>query len=229
LNPARHSLLRDLPEEERPRERLARLGAPALSDRELLAILLRTGRKGENALDRAERVLSEAGGIGRLSTFSVGQLVKACGLGRVQAVMLSAALELAGRARVETIGREKFTSPERVAEYLGRRHARKTQESTGVLLLDAKHRLVKDVECYRGTIDRAVVEPREILKSALLEDAAAMILYHNHPSGDPAPSGEDLDFTRRLKKAAEMVGVRLVDHVVVAREGSVSLRERGLL
>jgi DNA repair protein RadC len=229
MKPARPSLLRDLPEEERPRERLARLGAPALSDRELLAILLRTGRKGENALDRAERVLSEAGGIGRLSTFSVGQLVKACGLGRVQAVMLSAALELAGRARVEAIGREKFTSPERVAEYLVRRHARKTQESTGVLLLDAKHRLVKDVDCYRGTIDRAVVEPREILKSALLEDAAAMILYHNHPSGDPAPSSEDLDFTRRLKKAAEMVGVRLVDHVVVAREGTVSLRERGLV
>jgi DNA repair protein RadC len=229
VKPAKASLLRDLPEEERPRERLSRLGASALSDRELLAILLRTGRKGENALDRAERVLKEAGGVGRLSTFSVGQLVKSCGLGRVQAVVLLAALELAGRARTETIGREKFTSPERVAEYLARRHARKTQESTGVLLLDAKHRLVKDVECYRGTIDRAVVEPREILKSALLEDAAAMILYHNHPSGDPAPSSEDLDFTRRLKRAAEMIGVRLVDHVVVAREGSVSLRERGLL
>ena len=229
MKPAKASLLRDLPEEERPRERLSRLGASALSDRELLAILLRTGRKGENALDRAERVLKEAGGVGRLSTFSVGQLVKSCGLGRVQAVVLLAALELAGRARTETIGREKFTSPERVAEYLARRHARKTQESTGVLLLDAKHRLVKDVECYRGTIDRAVVEPREILKSALLEDAAAMILYHNHPSGDPAPSSEDLDFTRRLKRAAEMIGVRLVDHVVVAREGSVSLRERGLL
>lgn len=229
MKPAKASLLRELPEHERPRERLERLGAGALSDRELLAILLRSGRRGENALDLAERVLREAGGLARLSTFSAGQLVKACGLGRVQALVIAAALELAGRARVESLGREKFTSPDRVAEYLARRHARKTQESTGVLLLDAKHRLVKDVECYRGTIDRAVVEPREILKSALLEDAAAIILYHNHPSGDPAPSGEDVDFTRRLKKAAETVGVRLVDHIVVAREGSVSLRERGLL
>ena len=223
------SLLRDLPEEERPRERLSRLGASALSERELLAILLRSGRRGENALDLAARVIRDADGLGRLSTFSVGQLVKACGLGRVQAVTLSAALELAGRVRAETIGREKFTSAERVAEYLERRHARKTQESTGVLLLDAKHRLLKDFECYRGTIDRAVVEPREILKRALLEDAAAIILYHNHPSGDPTPSPDDLEFTRRLRKAAELVGVRLLDHVVVGREGSVSLRERGLL
>ena len=221
------SLVRDLPREERPRERLDRVGAASLADRELLAILLRTGKRGESAIDLAERVLRAAGGVSRLSTLSVGQLVKA-GLGRVQAVTVCAALELAGRSGAAADGRERFIATERVAAYLERRHARNAQESTGVLLLDSRHRLLKDAECYRGTIDRAVVEPREILKSALLEDAAAMILYHNHPSGDATPSSEDLEFTRRLKKAADLVGVRLLDHVVVGREGSVSLRERGL-
>ena len=222
------SLLRDLPEEDRPRERFERLGAGALADHELLAILLRTGRRGESAVALAQAVLREAGGLSRLSTLAPPQLVK-LRLGRVQAVTLSAAIELAARMEKESLGREKFSSPERVSTYLTRLYGRRSQESTGVLLLDAKHRLLKDRECYRGTIDRAVVEPREVLKQALLEDAAAMILYHNHPSGDPAPSPEDLEFTRRLKHAADLVGVRFLDHVVVGRRGSVSLRERGLL
>jgi DNA repair protein RadC len=222
------SMLRDLPEEERPRERLDRLGPEALAHHELLAILLRSGRRGESAVALAQAVLKEAGGLGRLSTLSPAQLVR-LRLGRVQAVTLKAAIELAARMGNEALSREKFSSPERVGEYLSRLYGRRTQESTGVLLLDAKHRLVKDRECYLGTIDRAVVEPREILKQALLEEAAAMILYHNHPSGDAAPSPEDVDFTRRLRQAADLVGVRLLDHVVVGRGGWVSLRERGLL
>jgi DNA repair protein RadC len=222
------SLLRDLPEEERPRERLDRLGAKALAHHELLAILLRSGRPGESAVALAQAVLKEAGGLGRLSTLSAGQLVK-LRLGKVQAVTLSAAIELAARMGNEGVVREKFSSPDLVAEYLTRLYGRRTQESTGVLLLDARNRLLRDRECYVGTIDRAVVEPREILKQALLEDAASMILYHNHPSGDPSPSAEDVEFTRRLMRAADLVGVRLVDHVVVGRSGCASLRERGLL
>jgi len=222
------SLLRDLPEEERPRERLDRLGATALTNSELLAILLRSGRRGESAVALAQAVLKEAGGLERLSTLSPGQLVK-LRLGRVQALTLSAAIELAARMGNETLVREKFSDPGRVEAYLKRLYARRTQESTGVLLLDARHRLLRDRECYVGTVDRALVEPREILKQALLEDAAAMILYHNHPSGDPAPSAEDVEFTRRLKHAADLVGVRLLDHVVVGRSGCASLRERGLL
>jgi DNA repair protein RadC len=221
------SLLRDLPEEERPRERLDRLGAKALTHSELLAILLRAGRRGESAVALAEAVLKEAGGLERLSTLSPGQLVK-LRLGRVQALTLSAAIELAARMGNETLVREKFSDPARVEAYLKRLYGRRTQESTGVLLLDARHGLLRDRECYLGTIDRALVEPREILKQALLEDAAAMILYHNHPSGDPAPSAEDIEFTRRLKHAADLVGVRLLDHVVVGRSGCASLRERGL-
>ncbi|HET9795520.1 MAG TPA: UPF0758 domain-containing protein, partial [Thermoanaerobaculia bacterium] len=171
------SMLRDLPEEERPRERLDRLGPKALAHHELLAILLRTGRRGESSVALAQAVLKEAGGLARLSTLSAGQLVK-LRLGRVQALTLSAAIELAARMGSDEVAREKFSSPERVATYLTRLYARRTQESTGVLLLDARHRLLRDRECYTGTIDRALVEPREILKQALLEDAAAMILYH---------------------------------------------------
>ncbi|MGH9440680.1 MAG: RadC family protein [Thermoanaerobaculia bacterium] len=223
------SLLRDLPSSERPRERLTRLGADALKTEELLAILLRTGRKGEGALALAESILAGAGGLGRLATLSVSQLVKANRLGPVQAVTLAAALELARRVSTEKIQGLKFTSPEIVERYLVENHGRHTQERTGALLLDAKHRLIKDVECYRGTLDRALVEPREICKNALLEDAAAVILYHNHPSGDPSPSAEDEEFTRRLRRAAEAVGIRLLDHVVVGRSGCVSLKERGVL
>ena len=223
------SLLRDLPEEDRPRERLERFGARSLAPHELLAILLRSGRRGEGAVALAQSVLKEAGGLGRLSTLSAKQLER-FGLGRVQALTLEAAVELAARMASETApGGEPFSSPERVHRYLSQLYGRRTQESTGVLLLDARHRLVRDRECYRGTIDRALVEPREILKQALLEDASAMILYHNHPSGDATPSSEDLDVTRRLKKAAALVGLRLLDHVVVGRGGCESLRERGLV
>ncbi len=222
------SLLRDLPEEERPRERLDRLGPKALANHELLAIVLRSGRRGESAVALAQAVLKQAGGLARLSTLSAGQLVR-LRLGKVQALTLAAAIELAARMGSEALVREKFSNPERVAAYLSRLYGRRTQESTGVLLLDSRHRLLRDRECYLGTIDRALVEPREILKQALLEDAAAMILYHNHPSGDAAPSAEDVEFTRRLRHAADLVGVRLVDHVIVGRGGCQSLRERGLL
>ena len=222
------SLLRDLPSDERPRERLARVGAEALKTEELLAILLRTGRKGEGALALAQAILSDAGGIGRLSTFSVPQL-EANRLGHVQAITLAAALELARRVSNENVERRKFSNPKVVEEYLAANHGRHTQERTGVLLLDAKHRLIKDLECYRGTLDRALVEPREICKNALLEDAAAVILYHNHPSGDPAPSAEDEEFTRRLRRAVESLVIRLLDHVIVGQTGCVSLKERGVL
>ena len=223
------SLLRDLPSSERPRERLARLGAEALKTEELLAILLRTGRKGEGALALAQAILGNAGGVGRLATFSVPQLVKANRLGQVQAVTLAAALELARRVSTEKVERLKFSDPDVVERYLMENHGRHSQERTGVLLLDARNRLIKDLECYRGTLDRALVEPREICKNALLEDAAAVILYHNHPSGDPAPSAEDEEFTRRLRRAAESLGIRLLDHVIVGRSGCVSLKKRGVL
>jgi DNA repair protein RadC len=222
------SRLRDLPEEERPRERLVRLGAAALSDRELLAILLRVGKRRESALTLAQSILEEAGGVVPLSLLSVPQLVKKHRLGPVQAITVAAALEFSRRASASAPRRTKFASPQEVTHYLRVKHAHRTQETTGALYLDAKNRLLKDSELYRGTLDRALVAPREILKEAILEDAAAVIVYHNHPSGDPEPSAEDLRFTELLRRAAMDVGVNLVDHIIVGREGCVSFRERGL-
>src|ERR1700687_3329906 len=127
-------------------------------------------------------------------------------------------------------GRDLLNEPRVVKEFLRRSQADDTQERTGALFLNARNRLLKnDPEIYRGTLDRAVVEPREILKRALLARAAGLILYHNHPSGDPSPSREDREFTRRLAPAAEALGVRLLDHIVVGREGCISFREAGLM
>jgi DNA repair protein RadC len=222
--------IRDLPAEERPRERLARAGPAALSGEELLALLLGSGARGTSALDTARRLLS-VHGLAGLASLSGSELAREKGVGRARASAIEAAIEIGRRLAAETLSaRDLFNEPALVKEYLRRTHGDGTQERTGALYLNARNRLVRDdPEIYRGTLDRAVVEPRELLKRALLSNAAALIVYHNHPSGDPSPSREDREFTRRLASAADLVGLRLLDHVVVGREGCVSFREAGLL
>jgi DNA repair protein RadC len=221
----------DLPLAERPRERLARLGAAALSGEELLALLLGSGLRGESALDSARRILSAHGGLAGLAGLSGAELRRERGVKKARGSVIEAALEIGRRLAAEALsGRDLLNEPSLVKEYLRRARGDGAQERTGVLYLNARNRLLKDdPEIYRGTLDRAVVEPREILKRALLANAAGLILYHNHPSGDPSPSREDREFTRRLSAAAESVGLRLLDHVVVGREGCVSFREAGLM
>jgi DNA repair protein RadC len=223
--------IRDLPPTERPRERLLRLGAGALTHEELLALLLRTGLPGEGALDRARTLLAAHGGLAGLAGATAAELASERGVGPARAAAIAAALEIARRLPAETLSeRDLFNEPRLVMEYLRRSQADDAQERTGALYLNARHRLLKnDPDIYRGTLDRAVVEPREILRRALLGRAAAIIVYHNHPSGDATPSREDREFTRRLASAAEAVGVRLLDHIVVGRDGCVSFREAGLL
>jgi DNA repair protein RadC len=229
--PLRAFRICDLPSDERPRERLLRLGPGALSNEELLALLLRTGIPGESALDRARSLLASRGGLIGLSGVSPEELASERGIGPTRASAIAAALEISRRLPAETLaGRDLLNEPRLVKDYLRQCQSDDAQERTGALYLNARNRLLKnDPEIYRGTLDRAVVEPREILRRALLGKAAAVILYHNHPSGDPTPSREDREFTRRLAAAAEAVGVRLLDHVVVGREGCVSFRESGLL
>ena len=223
--------IHDLPSEERPRERLLRLGPAALTNEELLSLLLRTGIPGESALERARGLLAVHGGLCGLAGIGPEELAGERGVGPARACTIAAAVEIARRLPTETLaGRDLFNEPGLVKEFLRRSQADDSQERTGSLFLNARNRLLKnDPEIYRGTLDRAVVEPREILRRALLTKAAGVILYHNHPSGDPTPSREDRDFTRRLGAAAEAVGVRLLDHIVVGREGCLSFREAGLL
>ncbi|MGH9361869.1 MAG: RadC family protein [Thermoanaerobaculia bacterium] len=222
------SLIGELPETERPRERLLAYGSHALSDAELLAILLRSGRPGCSAVQLAVELLREAEGLAGIPAMTQ-HVLRRHYLGPAKIATLFAALELGRRfARQQLPEREPMTRPAEVVRYLALRYAVRDQEVVGALFLDGRNRLLADRELFRGTLTRAAVEPREILKESLLRGAAGMLLFHTHPSGDPSPSTEDLLFTRRLAEAGELVGVRLVDHLIVGGGGRwVSLHERG--
>jgi DNA repair protein RadC len=227
--PGHDSLIREMPEQERPRERLlAMRGAGALSDAELVAVLLRVGHEGLSVLGMARAVLDEHGGLSGLLGADQKTLRRR-GLGDAKAASLLAAIEIGRRlARGELRGRDLLTRPADVARYLVLKYQRRDQEMMGALYLDVRHRLIGDREIFRGTMHRAAVEPREILKECLLLGAAGIALFHTHPSGDPTPSTEDVMFTRRMATAAEVLGIELVDHLVLGATGRwVSLRERG--
>jgi DNA repair protein RadC len=220
-------LIKEIPEDERPRERLVAMGSGALSDAELIAVLLRVGHEGSSALMLASALLREHGGLSGLLGAKVATL-KRRGLGNAKAASLLAAVEIGRRlAREQLPARRPLTRPAEVARYLVLQYQQRDQEVMGALFLDVRHRLIGDMEIFRGTLHRAAVEPREILKECLLRGAAGAVLFHTHPSGDPTPSSEDMLFTRRMAEAAAVVGVELVDHLVLGATGRwVSLRER---
>jgi len=220
--------LSDLPREERPRERLARLGAPALSSRELLAVLLGTGSRGSSAIDLAESLLGH--GLHALAARSVQDLQRTRGLGRAKATRLLAALELGARLGSDE-GRDapSFQSPEETARYLLPRYASRPVETFGLLALDARHRLRREAVVSVGCLTSSLVHPREVFQEAVLSRAAALVLFHNHPSGDPEPSAEDLALTRRLAAAGTLMGIEVLDHLVLGAGRYVSLKERGAL
>lgn len=224
----RSDFVREVPVAERPRERLLENGSSALTDTELVAILLRTGRRGLSVVDLARRLLRKWGGLAGLLGVTP-EALRQNGLGPAKSAVLLAAIEIGRRlARARLPEREPLANAEAVASYLGLRYSLKDQEVMGALYLDTRNRLIAESEIYRGTLNRAAVEPRALLKQALLRDAAALILFHTHPSGDPAPSVEDLTFTRRMSEAGQVIGVTLVDHLIVAAAGRwVSMRQRG--
>ena len=194
----------------------------------MLAILLRTGRPGASAIEVAREIVTAIGGLpGLAGTGAQGLLRK--GLGEAKAAALLAAAEVGRRlARNDAVERAVLGAPAAVASYLALRYGVRDQEVMGALYLDTRNRLLAERELYRGTVNRAAVEPRAILKEGLLHGACGMVVFHTHPSGDPSPSPEDLAFTRRLAEGGELVGVRLVDHLILGGVGRwVSLRERG--
>ncbi len=221
------ALIRDMDLLERPRERLLANGSAALADSELVAILLRTGGAGRSAVALARELLREMGGLPGLVGIGA-DAVRRPGLGDAKAAAVLAAVEIARRlARAEIPDRLPLSRPEAVARYLAMRYGNRGQEVFGVLFLDSRSRLLAELEIFRGTLQRASVEPRQIFKEALLRNAASLIVFHNHPSGDPSPSAEDLAFTRRLVASGEVVGVRLLDHLILGGSGAwVSLRSR---
>ena len=218
---------RKLPDEDQPRERILSHGGSALSDAELLSCLLLGGAR-LDSLEAAQELICELGGLGGLLLARERDLVFS-GIGPARRASLLAAVELSRRlARVRMPRRDLLDRPDSVASYLSLRYAQADQEVMGALYLDVRNRLIAEGDIYRGTLSRAAVEPRTIIKTGLLCSASGFILFHTHPSGDPSPSAEDLTFTRRMAEAGELVGVKLLDHIILGSAGRwVSLGRRG--
>ena len=220
----------DGPAEDRPRERLYHKGPDSLSDTELLAIHLGTGLAGRSTLDIARDLLGRYGSLSRLAGRGVSELAAVRGVGRVKAVQLAATFEITRRLRSRNgTSRVVLGSPEQVYARYGPPMEDLQKEVFRVALLDAQNGLLRDVVVSEGTLSASLVHPREVFKPAILESAASIILLHNHPSGDPTPSREDLRLTRQLVDCADLLDLRIHDHVIIGRERFISLAQRGAL
>ncbi|MGW8309414.1 MAG: RadC family protein [Thiogranum sp.] len=218
------------PEAERPREKLLSAGPGSLSDAELLAIFLRSGTRGQSAVELARTLIKDYGGLRPLMLADKNRLCAAKGLGPAKYAQLQAVLELSRRHLGEGLRRGKsIKNPDDTKRYIVALLRDHTQEVFACLFLDCRHRLISYKEMFWGTIDGATVHPREVVRRALEHNAAAVILAHNHPSGVAEPSGADRRITQRLKEALGLVDVRVLDHVVVGDQETVSFAERGWL
>src|SRR5215470_13836550 len=212
-----------------PRERLRERGADALSAAELIALLLRTGARGRDAVDVARALPARAGGLDRLESAPACELAAVRGVGAAKAASLIAAFELGRRCAGSALPEgTPLRSPEDVFRHFGTRLRRVAQEHFVVVFLDGRHRILGEETVSQGTLTASLVHPREVFRPALRASAAALILVHNHPSGDPEPSPEDRSVTERLSRAGELLGIPVLDHVVVAERGFKSLRNEGL-
>lgn len=223
--------IKEWPIPERPRERLRDVGASALSVRELIAILIGSGTRGRSAVAVAGELLASAGGsLRRLSAASPAELARIRGVGVAVAARVAAALELGRRlAREEPEERARIRGPGDVYERCAPTLRDLTQEEFRVLLLSTQHAVIRELVVTRGILDASVVHPREVFKAAVVESAAAVILVHNHPSGDPLPSAEDRNVTRQLVEAGRLLGIPVLDHIVIGDGRYVSFIESGLM
>lgn len=224
--------MKDIPNAERPYEKCLKQGAEALSDAELLAVLLRTGTKGENVLALAKRLLYEDGGAGLLGIhqFSFQSLMKLKGIGKVKAVQILCLSELAKRlSKASVEQRLRFSSSQSVAEYYMEDLRHRNQEVMKLLLLNSKAELIDETNISKGTVNASLVTPRELFVEALKKEAVSMILLHNHPSGDPTPSRDDILTTKRISECGLLIGIELLDHIIIGNNCYVSFQEENLL
>jgi len=220
----------DLPLSERPRERLLKLGSEALSAQEILALILGRGIKGESVMVTAQRLLSRFGNLKGIANASVEELTEINGIGPAKAAQLKAAFELS--KRLESSGDESqkpaIKSPEDVASIVRSQLKGKKKEHFLVLCLDTRNKLINYKPVSMGSLDTSVVHPREVFKEAISSNAASVIFVHNHPSGDPEPSKEDIELTKRLAKAGEIMGIEVLDHIIVCDRSYSSLKAKNL-
>ena len=223
------TMIRDLPQDERPRERLQRYGPGSLSNAELIAILLRVGSAGESVLNLSARVLSTYGGIGGVAKATYGELCDLHGVSDAKACQLLAALELGRRlASLQPEDRAVIRSPQDVFNLLSAEMGFLVQEHLRVLLLNTKNEVLATHEIYKGNVNSSVIRVSEVLRPAVRENCPNVIIVHNHPSGDPTPSPEDILVTRQIRTCAEMMDITLLDHIVIGNQRFVSLKERRL-
>jgi DNA repair protein RadC len=215
---------------DRPREKLQRHGAAALGDNELVAIVVGNGQANASALDLANSVLAGAGGVEGLARTHHDELTRIPGIGAARAAQVLAAVEL-GRRTLTRAGRQRVqvTTPRTVAELLLPLYGNRPVEQFGVVLLDTKHRVMRTTIVTVGTLDASIVHPREIFREAAAGGAAAIVVFHNHPSGDPEPSKEDVVLTHRLIAAGVLMGIEVLDHVILANVRYCSMKEEGYI
>ena len=223
--------IKEMYRDERPYEKCEQYGAEHLTDVELLAVLLRTGTKGENSIQLAQKILHpEFGqeGILNIHHWSMQQLLQVKGIGRVKAIQILCLAELTKRlAKAEAARGLDFSSPDTIAQYYMEDMRHKKKEVMKLLLLNTKSRLIAENDVSTGTVNMALVSPRELFVEALQKSAVSIILLHNHPSGDPTPSREDLQITQRVRQAGDLIGVELLDHIIIGDNRYISLREIG--
>ncbi|WP_025688044.1 RadC family protein [Paenibacillus zanthoxyli] len=223
-------MLRDLPHEERPRERMMQYGAESLSQAELLAILLRTGTRQESAIHVAQRILGQVGGLRRLADLSIEEMMDIKGIGPAKAVQLKAGIELGRRMSNSRLGQlVTIRSPHDAADILTEQLRYLQKEHFVCLFLNTKNHVIAQETLSMGSLNASIVHPREVFRAAIKCSSASIICAHNHPSGDPTPSPEDISLTRRLLEAGEIVGIDVLDHLIIGDDGFVSMKEQGLM
>jgi len=222
--------VRDLPINERPRERLLKLGSEALSAQEILALILGRGIKGESVMATSQKLLSRFGNLKGIVNASMEELMQVSGIGPAKAAQIKAALELSKRLDADVGEKSKPTlkSPEDVAAVMKSKLKGKKKEHFWVICLDTRNRLINYRPVSIGSLDTSIVHPREVFKEAISSSAASVIFVHNHPSGDPEPSKEDVELTNRLAKAGEIIGIDVLDHIIVCDKSYLSLKAKGL-
>lgn len=225
--------IKELSEEERPYEKCEKYGVGNLTDSELLAVLLRTGTRGENSMELAKRILYPTfsqEGILNLHNWSYEQLLQVKGIGKVKAIQILCLCELARRLAKAEAGKElNFGTPESIAKYYMEDMRHQKQEVMKLLMLNTKSKLIGESDISKGTVNATIISPREMFVEALQKNAVFIILLHNHPSGDPTPSRQDILITQKVRDAGEMVGVELLDHIIIGDNCYFSMREGKVL
>ncbi|MEX2461495.1 MAG: DNA repair protein RadC [Paenibacillaceae bacterium] len=223
-------LLRDVPHDERPRERMQQFGAQALSNAELLAILLRTGTFAESAVRLAQKILIEAGSLRNLVDMSQDQLMTIKGIGPAKALQIQASIELGRRlARTSMSDTITIRSPQDVSTYLMEDLRYLQKEHFVCLFLNTKNHVIGQETLSMGSLNASIVHPREVFRAAIKRSSASIICVHNHPSGDPTPSPEDIQMTSRLVEAGQIIGIEVLDHIILGDQNFVSLKEKGFM